>query len=484
MKNRWHEEGGYKEILILAIPLILSTGSMTIQHFVDRMFLTWYSPEAIAASTPAGLVSFTFMSLFMGTATYVSTFVAQYSGAKHYTRIGPAVWQGIYFSFFAGLVVLPLYPLAPKIFAAAGHAPRVQRLEVQYFQILIFSGFAVAASSAMAGFFSGRGKTKIIMWVMFTSTAVNIVLDYLLIFGNAGFPKMGIRGAALATVVSQYTRAIIYLYLMVKPEHRHKYWTLKGWKLERELFTRLLRFGFPNGLHYFLNLIGFTLLIMLVGRLGTTPLAATNITFNINHLAFMPMMGFGMAVSILVGRRLGACQPELAQRSTWSTFHMTAFFMVIIAAAYLFIPNVFLFAYATNANPQEFEPIARLATNLLKFVAIYALFDMMNLIFAAAVKGAGDTRFVMAVSVVLSWTLMVIPSYVALTVFYKGLYTVWGFATLYIVVLGMVFLLRFQGGKWKTMRVIEGPCHPMEPHPPLTPPAESEISYSDFEETA
>jgi len=90
----------------------------------------------------------------------------------------------------------------------------------------------------------------------------------------------------------------------------------------------------------------------------------------------------------------------------------------------------------------------------------------------------------MSISVVLSWTLMVIPSYVALTVLHKGLYTVWVFATLYIVVLGIVFLLRFQGGKWKAMRIIEGPCHPMEPHPPLIPPTESEISYSDFEETA
>ena len=113
LKNRWPGAGGYREVLKLAFPLILSTGSMTIQHFVDRIFLTWYSPEAIAAAMPAAMISFTFMSLFIGTATYVNTFVAQYFGAKRNDRIGPAVWQGIYFSLIGALCILPLYFLAP-----------------------------------------------------------------------------------------------------------------------------------------------------------------------------------------------------------------------------------------------------------------------------------------------------------------------------------------------------------------------------------
>ena len=455
IKNRWQGDGGYREVLNLAFPLLLSTGSITIQHFIDRMFLTWHSPEAIAAATPAGMISFTLMSIFIGTAVYVNTFVAQYSGAQQHTRIGPAVWQGLYFSLFAGLAVLPLYPLTSRIFALAGHTPEVQHLECQYFKILIFSGFSVTASSAMAGFFSGRGKTKVIMWVTFASTAVNIVLDYGLIFGNLGFPSLGIRGAALATVISQYTRVIIYLFLIMKPHYQKKYWMLKGWKPEKELFMRLLRFGFPNGLHMFLELTGFTLLIVLVGRIGTIPLAATNITFNINHLAFLPLMGFGMAVSILVGRRLGENRPEVAQRTTWSTIHMTSIFMTFLIAVYVLVPGILLFPYAANADPKQFAHIARLVANLLKFVAVYGLFDMMNFIFAAAIKGAGDTKFVMIVSITLSWTIMVIPSFIAIVICNRGLYTVWGFHAINIIGLGIVFLLRFQGGKWKSMRVIE-----------------------------
>lgn len=481
LRTRWKGDGGYREVLTIAFPLILSSGSITIQHFIDRMFLAWHSSEAIASAMPAGMVSFTIMALFFGTTTYVNTFVAQYHGAKRYQRIGPAVWQGLYFSILAALAILPLYFLAPQIFALAGHAPTVQRMETDYFQILVFSGFAVTASSAMASFFSGRGKTKTVMWVMFASTTVNIILDYGLIFGNLSLPAMGIRGAALATVISQYVRVFIYAVLLMKVEYRRQYLTLAGWKPEAELLKRLFRYGFPNGLHYFLELIGFTLLIMFVGRLGTAPLAATNITFNINHLAFLPMMGVGTAVSVLVGKRLGECRPEVAEKTAWSAFHLGAGFMACIVITYIFIPNVFLFPYAANANALEFAPIARIATNLMKFAAVYMLFDMMNILFAAAIKGAGDTRFVMGVSLTLSWLLMVIPSYIALTVFNRGIYTLWTFSTSYIIMLGIAFLLRFSGGKWKSMRVIEGPCHPVEPHPPVIPAPETELSYTEAE---
>jgi MATE family multidrug resistance protein len=103
LKNRWKSEGGYREVLVVAIPLILSTATWSVQHFVDRMFLTWYSPEAIAAAMPAGMLNFSMVSIFMGTAGYVTTFVAQYYGARRFHRIGPALWQGVYVSLLEGL---------------------------------------------------------------------------------------------------------------------------------------------------------------------------------------------------------------------------------------------------------------------------------------------------------------------------------------------------------------------------------------------
>ena len=132
VKNRWSCEGGYREVLILAFPLIVSTGAWSVQHFVDRMFLTWYAPEAIAAVTPAGMLNFTIMSLFIGTASYVNTFVAQYHGAKMFERIGPALWQGLYVAVIGGLLHFLLIPLAGNIFSFIGHNKLVQQYETRY----------------------------------------------------------------------------------------------------------------------------------------------------------------------------------------------------------------------------------------------------------------------------------------------------------------------------------------------------------------
>ncbi len=455
LSRRWASEGGYREVFAIAVPLILSTGAWSVQHFVDRMFLAWYSPEALAASMPAGILFFSLMSLFIGTASYVSTFVAQYYGAERYHRIGPALWQGVYISLLGGCLLLCLIPFAGPIFNLVGHDPLVQRNEVAYFQILCFGGFPVIASAAISGFYAGRGKPWPVMWVNTASTAVNLLLDYVLIFGRWSLPELGIEGAGIATVLAGLFSFVVYLSLMFARSHNQTYHTLKGWRPKKELFLRLMRFGFPSGVQFFLEMLGFTVFILLVGRLGTTSLAASNIAFNINTIAFMPMIGCGIAISVLVGQHLGRNRPDLAQKSVYSGFHITFVYMASIAVAYVLIPRVFVLPFAVQADPDGFREIYRLSVILLRFIAVYSIFDTMNIIFASAIKGAGDTRFVMFMIVAISSLVLVIPSYIAIVILKHGLMVAWVLVSAYTIILGFVFLLRFLGGKWKTMRVIE-----------------------------
>lgn len=455
VKNRWQADYGYREVLRVAFPLILSTGSWSLQQFIDRMFLTWYSPEAIAASMPAGMVSWTLASLFMGTAAYVNTFVAQYYGARRMERIGPAVWQGIYLTGFVVLIAAVIYPFSDAFFALMGHAEEVARLESQYFRILLFGIPFVVISSAVSGFFSGRGNTWTVMWVNFLATGVNILLDYLWIFGKAGFPAMGIRGAAWATVCSAVIAAALFFVLMIRPGFNRQYRTLSGWHFKPELFGRLLKYGLPNGLQFLLEILAFTIFIILVGKLGVVELAASNIAFNINTLAFMPMYGLSIAVSVLVGQRLGEDRPLLAEKTTWSAFHLSFGFFGVLAIAYFLIPDLFIFPFGWQAETVRFQPIREVTIRLLRFVAFYSLFDASNMVFSAAIKGAGDTRFVAVSSVIMSWILMLFPSFFVLYVLQGGIYWLWLFVTAYVVGLGIVFFWRFQRGPWRSMRVIE-----------------------------
>jgi MATE family multidrug resistance protein len=430
LKSRWNSPGGYREVLAIAVPLILSTASWSVQTFVDRMFLSWYAPETIAAAMPAGMVYFSIASVFMGTAGYASTFVAQYYGAGRYHRIGPALWQGVYISFIGGIVLICAIPFAQYIFQLVGHDKPVQYNEVEYFRIICLGGGPYLASYALSGFYSGRGKTWPVMWVNIFATVVNLILDYALIFGHWGFPQMGIKGAGIATVIAGVFSFFAFLAPISIGAHNQTYHTIKGWRPEKELFMRLLRFGVPSGVQFFLEMASFTTFILLVGRLGITSLAASNIAFNINTLAFMPMIGCGIAVSMLVGQYLGADKPDLAQTSVYSGFHLTFVYMTSIAAAYVLLPDVFVTPFALKADPQGFSEIYQYS-------------------------GAGDTRFVMFMTVLLSLFVLIIPTYLAIVVFKYGLMVSWVLATVYIIILGICFYLRFIGGKWKSMRVIE-----------------------------
>ncbi len=463
IRSRWNRQGGYRELLVLGLPLIVSTGSWSVQHFVDRMFLTWYSSEAIAASMPAGMLNFTIMSLFIGTAGYVNTFVAQYYGADQKNMAGPSMWQGIYMSILAGVLMIGIAPLSDEIFSLTGHEQKVMENEIIYFRILCYGAFPMTAASAMSGFFSGVGKTGIIMWVNIWATAVNLTLDYLLIFGNWGFPEMGITGAAIASVISFFSSFILYVVIFLRKSYRREYASVSGWRFDFSLFSRLIRYGFPNGIQFFIEISGFTFFIFFIGSLGRVSLAATNIAFNINTLAFMPMIGFGIAVSIMVGQYLGKDNPELAEYSAYSGFHFTLAYMVFISLLYLFTPDIFLIPFAAQADPGEFEAIRRLARILLRFVALYCVFDTLNIIFASAIKGAGDTRFVMFILMIVSLFVLIVPSYILIYVFGFGIYAGWGLATAYVIILGLVFFLRFYSGRWKEMRVIDQPVITLPP---------------------
>ncbi len=454
VKERWSAEGGYGEVLRLAWPLILSNSVWTLEITADRMMLSWYSSEAVAASMAGILIFWTPLILLQSTANYAMTFVAQYLGAGRPHRIGPVVWQALYFSLFSGLAFFALVPLAPWIIAIGEHSPELQELEIIYFETMAWGAMPFILVAAVSGFFAGRGDSWTVLWINTVGFVLNVVLDYAWIFGRWGFPELGIAGAGWSNVIGTWVSAIFGLALMFRPRFAREFHTLSGWRFDRALFARLMRFGLPSGLQWMLDGLAFTAFILYVGRFGPAELAATSITFTINMVAVLPMLGMAQAVSVLVGQRLGQDRPDLAERSTWSGFQLAWSFMTLVAALYVLAPGLFLMLFASDQSPEKWAAVAVLVPALLRFVAVYSLFDSMNLIFSFALKGAGDTRFVTIISLVLAWPMMVLPTYFAWKEGW-GLYWAWAFASVYVIAIALVFLWRFRQGKWKSMRVIE-----------------------------
>ncbi|MGL1901192.1 MAG: MATE family efflux transporter [Fibrobacterales bacterium] len=455
LKKRYYREAGYKELLKVAFPLMISSGAFSLLMFIDRMFVSWYSSDALAAAMPAGALSFAFGCLFLGTGLYIGTFVSQYFGSKRPERIGPAVWQGLYLSAIGGFLMLFLIPLAPMVFNSFDHAPEVITLEISYFQVLCLGVFPMVAMAVFGGFYSGRGITKPVMWVNIYMLFINTPLDYLLVFGWGPIPEMGLFGAGIATVISQLIALVLFAWLVFRKKNNEEFNTLSGWRFDTDLFGRLIRYGLPSGVHMFIEIAGFTVFMIMIGFLGKEIQAASNIAFQIDIFGFIIIHSMAISVSIKVGQYIGAKQIDKAEISTYSGIQLGLMMALTLSFIYVTFPGPLVGLFGLRADPAEFAPIAKLATELLLFVAIYAVGDCVQLMFSSAIKGAGDTHFVMKYLGLFTVVVMIIPSIIIIKYLDGTIYAMWGLLTFFVFSLSIVYTIRYFGGKWKSMQVIE-----------------------------
>lgn len=446
--------GSTRELARLAWPLVLGNSIWMAQIILDRVLLSRSSVASLAAGFASAMLFWGFLTLFQFTANYATTFVAQYTGAGRPERVGPVVWQAVWFSLAAGLLFQLLHPLAGPLVGLGGHAPELQGMEIAYFRCLCVSALPTLVSAALSSFFAGRGDSRTVLLINVAGLAVNGVAAGALIFGWYGLPALGIVGAGLATVIGTSTSAVLAFVLLLRPRHRRTCGTLSGWRFDAGLFRRLLRYGLPNGVFAALDVLGWTVFLQLIGRLGEGDLAVTSIAFTLNLLVYFPMMGIGQAVEVLVGQRLGEDRPDLAERTTWHGLRLALAITLAGVLAFVALPETLAALFHGGEEEPLWEQIRTRVPILLRFVAVYSFFDTMNVVFSNALRGAGDTLFVTCAALGLSWPILVLPTWAALH-YGWGLYAAWTFASVYIMALATMFWFRFRQGKWRSMRVIE-----------------------------
>jgi MATE family multidrug resistance protein len=456
----------YRQVLRVSLPLVVSMSSTMIMEFTDRIFLANYSLDAIAAALPAGIAAFLFISFFLGTAQYLNVFVAQYTGSGRLQRVGAALWQGIYFSVLSAVAMVSLFFLAEPLFELGGHPPEVRVLEVTYFRVLCLGSGVLIVATALSCFFSGRGKTRPVMIINMIGTLFNIPLDYALINGIWFFPEWGILGAGIATVMSWSLVAVVFAFMIFSGENNRVFNVRNHRAFEANLFGRLMRYGIPSAIQFSMDIFAFTFFIFMVGRIGKLQLAATNIVLSINSLAFMPMMGFSLATSTLVGQALGRNRPDEAVAATRATIHVVLVYISILLVIFLLTPQPLLELFKpTHLAPEAFVGISETGIRLLRFVAAYLFFDALYMIFIGVLKGAGDTRFIMWSIGTLSLAVMILPIYIGVEVFNAGVYFAWSCATCFVFLLFAVSFRRYLQGRWKKLRVVRTPAQTREGEP-------------------
>ncbi|MGL4594469.1 MAG: MATE family efflux transporter [Thermoguttaceae bacterium] len=458
LQNWWNRPCGGKEVCKQAIPLVISTGSLSLMTFTDRMFLVWSGPDgavAMSASMQGGMLLWTSVAIPLAVAMFCTTFVAQYQGSGNANRIGPVVWQGIWIGLAAMPLLLLIAPLLNQLFVLFGHSEELLRMEQHYFWLLLWGSGGTIASEAAAAFFRGRAKMSVEMNVNLVCVFLNVILDYCWIFGKFGFPEWGLSGAALATVCSQWFRLVFYLFLIFWSDASEKrFGVLAGMKLDWSLLGRLLYFGVPSSSYSLMDTMTFTLFLMIVGGLGDQEMNASTLAFTMNMFSFLPLVGIGIVVTSMVGNQLGDERPDLARRATNTAFVLGSIYTGLFGLLYLVIPNLMLAGFAAFADPEEFASMADLTIILLRFIALYLFFDNCSIILSSALRGAGDTIYVMRIVFFLA-PLLPTLCVVGIYFFGFGLLWCWSILTAYVFAYSVFFTHRYLGNIWEKMRVIE-----------------------------
>lgn len=434
-------------LLKLAGPMILSSSAITIMHLVDALVLSRHSGDAIAAMGPSSLAVILFQGFLFGTTGYAGTFVAHNHGRGDRDGVFRSTWLGLQTSLAAGMLALiTAWPLS-RLFLLAGHSPQVTLDEISYFSICMAGSFFPVLSSALAGWLSGIGRTVTVTCVTFISLAVNAMLAWGLVLGEWGLPRMGISGAALATVSAQLLSALMFLLLFARsgglknPAYR---------RFSRQELARFLSLAAPLGLRISGELAAWTLFLVFVGRLGTLELAASSIAFRINGTAFFPALGLGQAAGILVGHARGAGKDDDVPAIAWQSLLVCEIWMVSMAILFA-LASAPLVAIFAGSGPDA-ALIVNIGSIIMKFVAFYCIFDAANVVIGCVLASAGETRWIAWAFTIYSCVFLIILWIIDQTA--PALRLEWGLAVLFVFSTAAIWTNRFRSGAWRRIRVL------------------------------
>lgn len=439
--------GGLRELLGLALPIVLTNLSATLMMTVDAAMVGRLGATELGAVGYGGIWYWTALSLFTGTTSGVQTFVAQAYGAGDSRACGAWAWQGFY-------AVVPLAVVGMALFAwgfgpllqLLAPAPALQPLATDYVHARVFGIAGFGTAWVLAGFFRGVGDTRTPLYAMVAANLVNLVFNYGLIFGRLGMPMWGVYGAGCATAIAEWVYAGILCAVFWRRTIAASYDT--GWRQpDGTAIRRFLRTSAPIGGQWTLDMLAFAGFSTLIARMGAAEMAASQALLNLMHLSFMQVVGISIAVSTMVGRYVGARDLEAAERSHDIGVRVGLLWSVAVGLLFLALPDLCLRIYTNDAT------VLGLGGPLLAIGAVFQVCDALGVLSGGALRGAGDTRWPFAVQTALAWALFLPVSYVAAFVLDGGLTGAWLGSLVYIAVLGVALRWRFRSGVWKIVRI-------------------------------
>jgi MATE family multidrug resistance protein len=448
------KQGGIKQVLAIAIPMVVSQSCDTAMIFTGRFFLAKLQPELMNAAMGGGLTVFMMMSFFIGLTGYSSALVAQYLGAGRKQDCAKVIAQAGIISFVAYLPILLCAPLIYRLFESLG-IPSAQ-LEPQkiYFHILLFGVIISLLRTTLSCFFSGIGKTRIVMVASFMAMIVNALAGYILIFGKWGMPALGITGAAYATVLGGLSGLLVLTAAYFSPKNWKSFSLATSFKLDLDVIKKLWDFGSPTGLELFLTIVAFNGMVMIFHAQGPVTATAATIMLNWDLVSFVPLIGLEIAVTSMVGRFMGAGKPDIAHKVVMAGLKIGCVYSAIIFILFVGFPAQLIGVFHPIAASDVFTQAFPIALCMLRLASLYVLVESVLIVFIGALRGAGDTFWAMAISVGIHWV-MVVGLFIALRGLKLSAEQGWAFVVAIFLLFSLLVYLRYRSGQWRLIKVIE-----------------------------
>jgi len=443
-----------QELVILALPIVASQSCDSIMVFTDRVFLSSLGSEQMNAATGGGISSYLLSTFFMGLIGFSTALIAQYFGAKKYENCPKVTVQAIIISLCAYPFIIASLPLIYRYYGIMHLSPLQMYYQKMFVKILVYGSLISLLRYCFSCYFSGIGKTKIVMISAVVTMVINILFNYTFIFGHFGMPALGMRGAAFGTILSSFCGLCILLFYFFKNSNYETFGIKNAFHFDKLLSKKLIRYGAPAGTEFFFNFIAFSVLVFLFQAYNEETATAASIMFNWDMISFVPLIGIEIGVTSLVGRYVGAKKIHVAERAAYSGVKVGWFYSAIVLVFFVFMPELLVNTFKPHNTEALFELAKPLAIKMLQLAAIYVVAEAILESFVGALRGAGDTIWTMWVSMGIHWTF--VPTlYASLYIFKLGTVLSWALLVIEFLIFCIVFYFRFKTGKWKNIKLID-----------------------------
>ncbi len=438
--------GGMRELSLLAYPVVLSHLSGSAMQVIDSIMVGRLGPTELAAVGYGGIWIWTALTLFMGTATGVQTFVSQADGAGEAERCGRWTWQGFY--AVAPVTVLwigAFVAVFPALLEALGPSEALREHSIAYVSTRSLGCLGLGAFMVLSSFYRGIGDTRTPLVASLISTAANVFANYVLIFGHFGAPALGVKGAGLGTAIAECTGALVLLVLVLRP--RFARFELGIVAPSHREIVRFLRTSLPIGGQWFIEMSSFSVFSTLVALMGDRAMAASQALIALLSLSFMQAVGIGIASATLVGRYIGARHLDAAERAHGNALRLGCLLATVVGLLLFFGAESLMRLFTDDAE------VVQLGAPLIRVGILVQAFDALNIITSGSLRGAGDTRWPFAVQSLMAWGVGVPLAYLFGVMMGHGVIGAWGALAVSMALLSALLVRRFHGGAWRRIHI-------------------------------